>query len=74
MRKEFKMSEKQLKEILSACKPVPLIALNAGVPPSPQDIANAAWEKLGEEMGFYFMTAEPIDGKSSEFFTAESVD
>ena len=73
MRKEFTMSDEQLKTLLEACKPVPLIALQCGLPPSPQENANMAWEKLGMEMGFKHMTVKPISGNQKEF-TAEEVD
>ena len=69
MRREFEMTRGQLDKILEACKPVPLIALQCGMPKSPQENANDAWEALGKEMGFDYMTVVP--GKSDRFFTAE---
>ncbi len=69
MRREFEMTQKQLDEILEACKPVPYIAIQCGEPASPQENANNAWAALGKEMGFKHMTVEP--GKSDRFFTAE---
>ncbi len=74
MRKEYKLNEKQLKDLLEAGKPALMIALNAGMPPSPQENANRAWEKLGKEMGFDSMTAQPIPGKGQEYFTAEIIE
>ncbi len=73
MRKEFKLNEKQLKELLEACKPVVMIVLNAGMPPSPQENANRAWRELGKEIGFDSMTIQPISGKGQEYFTAEPI-
>ena len=70
MRKEFTLTEKQLEKILDACKPVPLIMLQRGMPPSPQDNANAAWRALGEELGFRYMTVVPVPGDQRKF-TAE---
>ena len=70
MRKEFKLNEKQLKDLLEACKPVIMIALNAGMPPSPQENANRAWRELGKEMGFDSVTVQPVPGKDVEYFTA----
>ena len=72
-RENFEMTEVQLAEIMEACKSVPLIALNCGMPPSPQENANRAWAKLGKEMGFYPMSVEPT-GKGDRFFSAEVVD
>ena len=72
-RKEFEMSEEQLAKIMEACKPIPLIMLQCGMPPSPQETANRAWCALGREMGFDGMTAEPVPGKGTRFFTAAPV-
>ena len=70
-RHEYEMTEADLAKILDACKPVPLIALNAGMPSSPQEIANRAWRALGHKMGFYYLTVRPVNGKGDRFFTAE---
>ncbi len=72
MRKNFEITQEQLNEILDACKPVPLIALNCGMPRSPQENANAAWERLGKEMGFKYITVKPT-GEGDRFFSAEIV-
>ena len=68
-RREYTMSEPQLKELLSCMEPVPLIALQCGAPPSPQENANGAWARLGEELGFDSTTVKPT-GKGDRFFTA----
>ena len=39
-------------------------------PSSPQENANNAWARLGEELGFDSMTVRPIQGKGQRFFTA----
>jgi len=39
---------------------------------SRQENANYAWEKLGKELGFKYMTVRP-NGKGDRFFTAEPV-
>ncbi len=70
MRKEFEMSQEQLDEILSACKPVPMIMLQCGTPKSPQENANNAWERLGNKLGFKHMTVLPSN-KGDRYFTAE---
>lgn len=69
MRQEYEMSEDDLNAILESCKPVPLIMLQCGNPPSQQENANRAWKILGDKMGFDHMTVEP-SGKGQRFFTA----
>jgi hypothetical protein len=73
MRKEFEMSAEQEAELLTACRPTPVMYLSGGVPmgPSPQENANAAWCALGKELGFDGMTVRPVPGKGLRFFTAE---
>lgn len=70
VRKKFTMSDEQLKTILDACKPVPLIMLQCGMPKSPQENANEAWKALGKEMGFKYMTVCPVEN-DQKVFTAE---
>ena len=64
------MSEDDLSALLKACTPVPLIMLQCGMPPSPQQRANDAWEALGKKMGFDHMTVEPT-GRGDRLFRAE---
>lgn len=71
MRKRYEMTQAQLDKLLDACKPVPMIALNCGMPSSPQENANRAWQALGDELGFDYMTVQPT-GEGDRFFTAES--
>ncbi|MBC8184306.1 MAG: hypothetical protein ISR65_18535 [Bacteriovoracaceae bacterium] len=59
-RKEFTMTKEQLKKLLIACQPVPLIMLQCGMPESPQKKANRAWKKLDKEMGFEHMSVRPV--------------
>ena len=68
--KDFEMTQEQLDKIIEACSAVPLIAINCGMPASPQEDANSAWERLGKEMGFKHMTVRP-NGKGDRFFSAE---
>jgi len=70
MRKEFEMSEEQYKNLIIACQSAPLIMLQCGNPPSPQESANHAWARIGTELGFDSMTVEPCPGKNQRFFTA----
>lgn len=70
-RREYEMTEEEFRCLLEASKPVMMIALQCGTPPSPQANANAAWRALGETMGFRHMTVQPVPGKSSRIFSAE---
>lgn len=70
MRKEFQLTEEQYQGLMAASRPVLAIALQAGMPASPQATANAWWKKLGEELGFDYMTARPSP-RGARFFTAE---
>lgn len=72
--KDFEMSQEQLEEIYNACKPTPVMFLSGGKPmfKTPQENANYAWEKLGKELGFEYMTVKP-NGKGDRFFSAEPI-
>ncbi len=75
MKKRFEMNEEQRKRILEASKPTPAMFLSGGQSmfDSPQENANRAWEKLGEEMGFDPMSVEPPQpGESDTVFYAEA--
>ena len=69
-RREYEMSDEDFKEMLEAMKPQPLIMSHCGPTPSPQQLANEAWWKLGRKMGFDGGTARPSPGKGPRFFTA----
>lgn len=71
MRQNFEMTEADLAGILEACKSVPMIMLQCGTPRSPQENANAAWQALGDRMGFDHMTVRPT-GAGDRFFSAEA--
>lgn len=74
MRHEFEMTQKQLDKVLEACKPTPVMFLSGGVAMgrTPQQNANDAWRKLGDEMGFKWDTAQPMPGCCQRHFTAEA--
>ena len=71
-RVEYEMTVTQMNVILDACKPVPVLFGSGGVPfgGSQQQNANAAWERLGDVLGFDPMTVQPVAGKGIRFFTA----
>ena len=71
MRKEFELTDEELKELLDASKPVPYMIIGGVIPRSPQENANDAWQRLGAKRGFRFLTVKPIAGKGMKFFTAE---
>lgn len=66
---DYVMSEEDLDQLLNAMKPVPMIMLQCGTPPSVQERANRAWAVLGEKMGFDPMTVRP-NGKGDRYFSA----
>lgn len=68
-RVEYEMTKEDLNEILEAIKPIPMIMLQIGSPPSQQERANSAWDRLGKKMGFDYMTVQPSN-KGNRFFTA----
>jgi len=69
-RTNYEMSEENLKELLEACRPTPCILVGGFAQLSQQDMANAAWQRLGGKMGFDYLTVRPIAGKGNSFFSA----
>jgi len=72
-RKQYELTDEQLKSLIDSCKPVPYMVFGGVEPRSPQENANDAWGSLGKKMGFDYMTVEPVDGKGQKFFTAIEV-
>lgn len=72
MRKEYEMTEDQESILLDACKPTPVMYLSGGQSMfrTPQENANVAWQRLGDELGFHHMTVRPSP-RGRRFFTAE---
>lgn len=66
---DYVMSEEDLDQLLNAMKPLPMIMLQYGTPPSVQERANQAWAVLGKKMGFDPMTVRP-NGKGDRYFSA----
>lgn len=69
-RKEYELTAEQFDKLIEACRSVPLIMLQCGMPSSPQENANRAWCALGDELGFDGMSVQPSN-KGQRFFTAE---
>ena len=69
-RTEYEMTEADLATLLDACKPTPVMMIGGHGGTSPQENANAAWARLGAQMGFRPMTVRPIGGKGQRFFSA----
>lgn len=62
MKKEFELTQGDLDGVIAAiqrARNTPLIALQCGMPESPQEAANSAWKALGKEKGFDGMSVEP---------------
>ena len=72
MRKQYELTEEELKTLMDACKPVPYMVV--GVEPrSPQENANTAWQSLGRKRGFQWDTVAVMNGQGNRFFTAEEL-
>lgn len=59
-------------EKMTAARNTPLIALQCGMPQSPQEVANDCWKDLGKRMGFVWDTVQP--GPSKLHFYAEPIE
>ena len=62
-RLDYEMTEEDYEKLVEASQPVMLIALQCGMPSSPQENANRAWKELGDKMGFDYMTAQSKGGR-----------
>ena len=68
-RTNYEMTQEDLDTLMEAMKPVPVMMIGGTTPRSQQENANAAWERLGEKMGFDSDTVQPT-GKGDRFFSA----
>jgi hypothetical protein len=64
----FSMTDDQLATLLDACKPVPYLVANGTEPASPQENANRAWQALGAELGFDWLTVTPAGADQRVFY------
>ncbi len=71
MKKEYKLNDEQLKEMLEACKPVPVVKI-AGqwLPDTQMDVVNNLWQKFGKKMKFDWKTAQGLPEKGQAYFKA----
>jgi hypothetical protein len=70
---DYRMSQADFDGIMEAinnARRTPLIALNIGLPTSPQEAANQAWMDLGQRLGFDGMSVRP--GRDGLSFSAVS--
>ena len=68
---EFEISDKDLQELMRAAQSAPMVALQCGMPSTSQERVNAAWERLGEKMGFDHTTVRPSRHNKPHFFWAK---
>ena len=70
---DYRMSQADFDGIMEAinnARRTPVIAMNIGLPTSPQEAANHAWTALGKRLGFDGMTVRP--GRDGLSFSAVS--
>ena len=70
MRVEYAMTQADLDALKEAARPVPLIALQCGMPMSPQEKANALWRQLADQMGFRWDTVRPAEAAARAWLAA----
>lgn len=75
MRTEFRMNDEQYAFMMAAMKEASnsrVMYLSGGIPmfDSPQEIANRAWKKLGDDMGFVWDSASA--GSDDHSFMADA--
>lgn len=73
-RKNYEMTGEQLAALMDASKPTPAMYLSGGesMMGTPQENANRAWQRLGDEMGFVWDSVRP-NGSNVRRFTAVSL-
>jgi len=68
---EYELSDADLGDLLEASNPVAYIAAHCGPMSSPQERVNAVWKRIGNAMGFNYMTAKPSRYGQQRFIWAE---
>lgn len=69
-RTNYEMTKDDHAALLDACKSTPVMLIGGTTSRTPQENANAAWHRLGEKMGFNYMTVQPDPARGERFFTA----
>lgn len=73
MEKKYTMTEEEYQELLEAARtPVMYISGGQSMFGDPQTNANQIWERIGNRMGFKYMTVSPAGNNPREFW-AESI-
>ena len=68
---KYELTQDQFDRLKEASKPVPMIALQCGTPPSAQDNANRVWRQVAQEHNCRFETIQPSPADGPRFFRAE---
>ena len=71
--KRYDVSQEQINVIKHASRPTPVMYLSGGRPmgPTARENVNTAWRRLGEELGFDYMTVVRIPEVPETAFMAE---
>jgi len=69
VRQEFELTQEEFDMLLRASQPVPYLVIGSCEPPTPQEVANAAWQRIGAMRGFDWKTVK-ASARGSRFFTA----
>lgn len=69
----YKMTKEQLEKIMAACSPISYVVPSGTKHSAQQKSINCAWEELGKELGFKYMTVK-MSGKYDRLFSAEPIE
>jgi hypothetical protein len=69
-RKDFEMTDQQLKDLHAACRPIPYLVVGGVQPMSFKERIDNLWKVMGDSMGFDYKTAAPAQGKGEKWFSA----
>ena len=72
MTQEYELTQEDLDSVLEASEPTRYMVIGGVEPRSPQENANAAWQRLADKYGFVWDTVGPVSGKGQCFITAEA--
>ena len=63
-RQEYQLTQQDLDTLRDASKPVPYMIIGGVMPRTPQENANAAWQRMGEKYDFVWDTAQPLSNSN----------